>query len=139
VTADAEPAQTVNRSGSAVRSLVALVAWYGAALLALGTWLGPELARPDDVYQPARPCTQKTLACFQWTPRDTIEYLVVPILITSLAISLVTLAVMVRRGRRAMTAGTVAAFTGWLTGPVVLLLLILVWAVAEATLRGLSR
>jgi uncharacterized membrane protein YdbT with pleckstrin-like domain len=100
--------------------------------------LGPELARPDDVYQPARPCTQKTLACFQWTPRDTIEYLVVPILIASLAMSLVTLAVIVRRGR-AMTAGTVAAFTGWLAGPVVLLLLIVIWAVAEATVRGLSR
>src|SRR5690349_556019 len=118
MTADTERAQTLNRSGSAGWSLVVLAAWYAAALLALATWMDPELTRSDDAYQPARPCTQKALACFHWTPRDTIEYLVVPILITSLAMSLVTLAVMVRRGRRATTAGTVAAFTGWLTGPV---------------------
>src|SRR5215470_15326527 len=104
---DAEPDQGVRRSGLAGWSVVVMAAWYGAALIPLLLWLGSELAKPQD--EPVRQCTAKTLACFRWSTSDTIGYLVIPILLTCLVMSIVTLVVMVRRASSAMTAGTVAA------------------------------
>ena len=135
--ANAETDQSVSRSGAAWRSVAVMAGWYAAALLALAAWLGPELAKPT--VEPAQPCTAKTLACFQWTSGDTLEYLVLPILLSCLVMSFITLALMVRGGHRATAAGTAAAITGWLAGPVALLLLIEAWFGVLATIKGFSR
>jgi|GEM_PF-5615209 len=77
-----------------------MVAWYGAALLALAVRLGPGLAKPQP--EPFRQCTAKVLACVQWSTSDTISYLVLPILVSCLIMSFVALVLMVREGSRAM-------------------------------------
>ena len=105
-----------------------MATWYTGPLLALAVWLGPSLTR--STAPPDRPCTAKTLACWQWTASDAILHILVPVLLSCLVASLVTLAIMVRRGGTAAAAGTVAAITGWLAGPLALLLLIEVWFLA---------
>jgi hypothetical protein len=89
-----ETDRRLSRPGAAGRSDAAMAAWYAAALLALGAWLGPELAKPT--VEPVRSCTPKLLECVQWTPRDTVVYLVLPNLLSCLIMSFITLAVTVR-------------------------------------------
>jgi hypothetical protein len=79
------------------------------------------------------------LECVQWTSGDTIDYVVLPILLSCLVMSFITLAVMVRGGHSATAAGTVAAITGWLAGPVALVLLIETWLGPLVVIKGLLR
>jgi hypothetical protein len=137
MTASAETDQSVSQSGSTGRSFAVMAAWYAAALLALAAWLGPELAKPT--VEPVRSCTAKALACLQFTTADAIVDLLVPVLLSCLVMSLVTLALMVRWGAKAMAAGTVAAITGWLAGPLVLLLLLEAWLAVAVIINGLTR
>lgn len=132
-----EPDQSLTQLGSAGRSFAVMAAWYASALLVLAAWLGPELAKPT--VEPVRSCTAKTLACWQFTTADAIEDILVPILLSCLIVSFVTLAFMVRRGASAMAAGTAAAIGGWLAGPLVLLLLIMAWLVVVVVINALSR
>lgn len=134
--ADTEPGEGERRSGSAGRGVAVMVAWYGAALLPLAVWLGPQLAQPRP--EPFRPCTAKTLACWEWSASDTIAYVVLPVLLACLVVSCVMLAVMLRRGSRAMAAGTAAALTGWVMGPCAVLLLLVLWGVLLLVITGHS-
>ena len=106
-----------------------MAAWYASALLALAAWLGPKLAKP--AVAPVRSCTAKTLECWQFTTADAIEDLLLPVLISCLVVSFVTIAFTVRGGSSATASGTVAAITGWIAGPLVLLLLLVAWLVVS--------
>jgi hypothetical protein len=71
------------------------------------------------------PCTAKTVECWSMSRMDILIFAVIVcvlLLFASLPVSLLTLAIMtVSRVRSAMLIGTVAAFTGWLFGALVVL------------------
>ncbi|MEV1288425.1 hypothetical protein [Micromonospora sp. NPDC049679] len=102
------------------RSFAVLAGWYAFVVLApvaavaftLGPeflGLGPERPGPDKL------CTAKTQACLR-PGRDVWDLLqgCVPLLLVSLAISLLVRRFLVHRSESAVVTGTLAAFSGWL-------------------------
>lgn len=103
-----------------------MATWYaGAFAVAMAVVILFLSVRVDDQSEPFQSCTAKTLECWRTSKMDILIFAMIAgvlLLLASLPGSLVALAIMtVSRVRSAMVTGTVAAFSGWFSGTLVVL------------------